>query len=114
MIEQINNTLQILRKITENLDELGVNTEVIERSNVLIYDKLDTIENISRKRNQTIEQKALNQYEIERNNECYMTLSYVITRELQTIDNTIKNIYSDISEIEKILKSNEEIKTNEQ
>lgn len=114
MIEQINNTLQILRRITENLDELGVNTKVIERSNVLIYDKLDTIENISKKRNQTTEQKALNQYEIERNNECYMTLSYVITRELQTIDNTIKNIYSDIGKIEKILKSNEEIKTNEQ
>lgn len=114
MIEQINNTLQILRRITENLDELGVNTKVIERSNVLIYDKLDTIENISKKRNQTTEQKALNQYEIERNNECYMTLSYVITRELQTIDNTVKNIYSDIGEIEKILKNNEEIKTNEQ
>ena len=114
MIEQINNTLQILRRITENLDELGVNTEVIEHSNVLIYDKLDTIENISKKRNQTTEQKALNQYEIERNNECYMTLSYVITRELRTIDNTVKNIYSDIGEIEKILKNNEEIKTNEQ
>ena len=114
MIEKINNTLKILRRITEKLDELGVNTEVIERSNVLIYDKLDTIENISKKRNQTTEQKALNQYEIEHNNECYMTLSYVITRELQTIDNTVKNIYSDIGEIEKILKNNEEIKTNEQ
>ena len=43
-----------------------------------------------------------------------MTLSYVITRELRTIDNTVKNIYSDIGEIEKILKNNEEIKTNEQ
>lgn len=113
MIEQINNTLEILRGITEKLDEIGVNTEVIERNNRLIYDKLDTIETISRKRNQTIEQKALNQWEIERNNECYMTLSYVITRELQTLDDTIKNIYSDIGKIQNILKSNEEIKINE-
>lgn len=96
--------MQILQQIRENIDDLGVNTEIIERSNKLIYDKLDTIETISKKRNQTIEQKALNQYELERNNECYMTLSYVITRELMTIDNTLQDIYDYINKIENIIK----------
>lgn len=96
--------MQILQQIRENIDDLWVNTEIIERSNKLIYDKLDTIETISKKRNQTIEQKALNQYELERNNECYMTLSYVITRELMTIDNTLQDIYDYINKIENIIK----------
>lgn len=99
-----NELMQILQQIRENIDDLGVNTEIIERSNKLIYDKLDTIETISKKRNQTIEQKALNQYELERNNECYMTLSYVITRELMTIDNTLQDIYDYINKIENIIK----------
>lgn len=74
---------------------------------MLIYDKLDTIETISRKTNQTIEERALNQYEIERNNSCYMTLSYVITRELITIDNTLKNMYDYINKIETEIKKEE-------
>lgn len=74
---------------------------------MLIYDKLDTIETISKKTNQTTEERALNQYEIERNNSCYMTLSYVITRELMTIDNTLKNMYDYINEIEKEIKKEE-------
>lgn len=72
-----------------------------------IYDKLDTIETISKKTNQTTEERALNQYEIERNNSCYMTLSYVITRELITIDNTLKNMYDYINEIETEIKKEE-------
>lgn len=87
----------------------GVNTEIIERSNVLIYDKLDTIENISKKKNQTIEQKAMNQWEIERNNECYMTLSFIITREVATIDKTIQEIYNQISKIENLLEEKRQI-----
>lgn len=74
---------------------------------MLIYDKLDTIETISKKTNQTREERALNQYKIERNNACYMTLSYVITRELMTTDNTLKNMYDYINEIEKEIKKEE-------
>ena len=96
--------MQILQQIRENIDDLGVNTKIIEGNNRLIYDKLDTIETISKKRNQTTELKALNQWEIERNNECYMTLSYVITREIITIDETLKNIYDYINKIENIIK----------
>ena len=110
MIENLQN---IITSIKDNLDNLGVNTEIIERSNILIYDKLETIEEISRKRNQTIEQKALNSWEIERNNECYMTLSYVITREIATIDKTIKTIYDKITTIENYIQPKKEIKENE-
>lgn len=110
MIEDLQN---IIKSIKDNLDNLGVNTEIIERSNILIYDKLETIEEISRKRNQTIEQKALNSWEIERNNECYMTLSYVITREIATIDKTIKTIYDKITTIENYIQPKKEIKENE-
>lgn len=110
MIEDLQN---IIKSIKDNLDNLGVNTEIIERSNILIYDKLETIEEISRKRNQTIEQKTLNLWEIERNNECYMTLSYVITREITTIDKTIKTIYDKIATIENYIQPKKEIKENE-
>lgn len=110
MIEDLQN---IIKSVKDNLDNLGVNTEIIERSNILIYDKLETIEEISRKRNQTIEQKALNSWEIERNNECYMTLSYVITREIATIDKTIKTIYDKITTIENYIQPKKEIKENE-
>lgn len=110
MIEDLQN---IIKSVKDNLDNLGVNTEIIERSNILIYDKLETIEEISRKRNQTIEQKAPNSWEIERNNECYMTLSYVITREIATIDKTIKTIYDKITTIENYIQPKKEIKENE-
>lgn len=110
MIEDLQN---IIKSVKDNLDNLEVNTEIIERSNILIYDKLETIEEISRKRNQTIEQKALNSWEIERNNECYMTLSYVITREIATIDKTIKTIYDKITTIENYIQPKKEIKENE-
>lgn len=110
MIEDLQN---IIKSVKDNLDNLGVNTEIIERSNILIYDKLETIEEISRKRNQTIEQKALNSWKIERNNECYMTLSYVITREIATIDKTIKTIYDKITTIENYIQPKKEIKENE-
>lgn len=110
MIEDLQN---IIKSVKDNLDNLGVNTEIIKRSNILIYDKLETIEEISRKRNQTIEQKALNSWEIERNNECYMTLSYVITREIATIDKTIKTIYDKITTIENYIQPKKEIKENE-
>jgi hypothetical protein len=110
MIEDLQN---IIKSVKDNLDNLGVNTEIIERSNILIYDKLETIEEISRKRNQTIEPKALNSWEIERNNECYMTLSYVITREIATIDKTIKTIYDKITTIENYIQPKKEIKENE-
>lgn len=96
--------MQILQNIRGKIDDLGINTEIIEKNNILIYDKLDTIDNISKKKNQTMGQTALNQYEIERNNQCYMTLSYVITREIMTINETLKNIYDDISQIESIIK----------
>lgn len=110
MIEDLQD---IIKSIKDNLDNLGVNTEVIERSNKLIYDKLETIEEISNKRNQTIEQKALNQWEIERNNECYMTLSYVITREITTIDKTIQTLYNKIIAIENYIQPKKETKENE-
>ena len=103
--------LQMLKDIRGQLDKIGVNTEVIENSNKLIYDKLEDLETLSNKKNLTKEEIAFKQYELERNSECYMTLSYVITRELDTINNTLQNIYNHISEIDTMI--SEEASSND-
>ena len=113
MEERINNTLQLLNKSIEDLEGLCINMEIIDNSNTLIYDKLEAIEDISKKRNLTSRQIILNQFNIERNNDCYMTLNYVIKREVQNINNVINNIYSNITKAKEILENIEEKKNNE-
>lgn len=94
---------QKLKDINTILDELFVSIEVIENSNKLIYDKIDDIDVISKKKNTTTQQRALDYFDIERNIECFLTLSYLISRELEAMQDKIQNIYNETTAIKEEL-----------
>ena len=100
------NNKEIITKldtIFNNLDSMAINTEVVENLNKLINDKLDLIRCLDLTKNNTQEFYS-KLYEIQRYSECYITLNYLMTKEVEKLNKSIKNTLKATNEIKDLIK----------
>ena len=89
-------------QVKDYLDKVSVSSEVIEHLNELINDKLDAIQRLSL----TDEEISLNNkgakelYEVLRYNNNYITLSYLITQEVEHINDNIQKAYTLLNQLD--------------
>lgn len=100
MILDIN---KITKQVKDELDKVAINTEVLENLNKLINDKLDNIRDLDL--SQPREALLGSIWTLTRYSECYTTLNYLQTKEIDKINNSIATIFNKIKQIEDILKN---------
>lgn len=88
------NNNEIIKKINDVLDKISVKTEKLESFNILISDKLCSIEDYKNK------EIALELYNARRNIAEYKILSYCISDKITEIDSDINCIYELIQELD--------------
>lgn len=89
---------------------MAINTEVLENLNKLINDKLDNIRNLDL--SQPREALLGSIWTLTRYSECYTTLNYLQTKEIDKINNSIATMFNKIKQIEDILKNITPLKNN--
>lgn len=89
-------------RLKDELDKVAIGTEVLENLNKLINDKLDEIKQLDL--TQPKEAILCNIYTIPRYSECYTTLNYLQTKEIDKINASIKAMINKINQIEDLLK----------
>lgn len=107
MILDIN---KITNQVKDELDKVAINTEVLENLNKLINDKLDNIRDLDL--SQPREALLGSIWTLTRYSECYTTLNYLQTKEIDKINNSIATIFNKIKQIEDILKNITPLKNN--
>lgn len=107
MILDIN---KITKQVKDELDKVAINTEVLENLNKLINDKLDNIRDLDL--SQPREALLGSIWTLTRYSECYTTLNYLQTKEIDKINNSIATIFNKIKQIEDILKNITPLKNN--
>lgn len=98
-----NQTMQKIDTILNNLDSMAINTEVVENLNKLINDKLDSVRDLDR----ITEDKQVfysRLYEVQRYSECYITLNYLMTKEIDKLNKSINDTFKQVRDIESLLK----------
>ena len=91
-----NNNIEDFLKVKEELDKISVSSEVIGDLNELINEKLDTLNKLKGKENIDI----LAIYDVLRLNNNYITLNYLITNELQKINESVELAYKLLNQIQ--------------
>lgn len=107
MILDIN---KITNQVKDELDKVAINTEVLENLNKLINDKLDNIRDLDL--SQPREALLGNIWTLTRYSECYTTLNYLQTKEIDKINNSIATMFNKIKQIEDLLKDITPLKDN--
>lgn len=76
-----------INQVRNELDKIGINTEILENLNKLINDKLEDLNNLSL----GLPQKELlvKIWEITRYSECYISLNYISSQEITKLNNSI-------------------------
>jgi len=98
-----NQTIQKLNAILDNLDSMAINTEVVENLNKLINDKLDSVRDLTLiSDNKEVFYSRL--YEAQRYSECYITLNYLLTKEIDKLNKSINDTFKQVRDIESLLK----------
>ena len=77
-----------LRQVKDELDNISVVSEYIENYNKLICDKLEEIRNLD----PTKEDILIQIVQLTRYSECYITLNYSITQQLNKINDSVIKI----------------------
>ena len=76
--------------VKEDLDKISINSEVIENYNKLTCDKLDELNQLNI--HQDKEHLLVALWELTRYSECYITLNYSITQEINKLNNSLKSV----------------------
>ncbi|MBQ9013464.1 MAG: hypothetical protein IJ094_07945 [Bacilli bacterium] len=100
MILDIN---KITNQVKDELDKVAINTEVLENLNKLINDKLDNIRDLDL--SQPKEALLGSIWALTRYSECYTTLNYLQTKEIDKINDSITTMFNKIKQIEDLLKN---------
>lgn len=77
-------------QVKEDLNKIIINSEVIENYNKLTCDKLQELDDLDI--HQDKEQLIGALYELTRYSECYITLNYSITQEINKLNDSVKSI----------------------
>lgn len=81
---------QDILQVKEDLNKIIINSEVIENYNKLTCDKLQELDDLDI--HQDKEQLIGALYELTRYSECYITLNYSITQEINKLNDSVKSI----------------------
>ena len=81
---------QDILQVKEDLNKIIINSEVIENYNKLTCDKLQELDDLDIHIKH--EDLIVRLYELTRYNECYITLNYSITQEINKLNDNIKSI----------------------
>ena len=84
------NIKQDILQVKEDLNKIIINSEVIENYNKLTCDKLQELDDLDI--HQDKEQLIGALYELTRYSECYITLNYSITQEINKLNDSVKSI----------------------
>lgn len=99
MILDIN---KITNQVKDELDKVAINTEVLKNLNKLINDKLDNIRDLDL--SQSKEALLGSIWTLTRYSECYTTLNYLQSKEIDKINDSIATMFNKIKQIENLLK----------
>lgn len=81
---------QDILQVKEDLNKIIINSEVIENYNKLTCDKLQELDDLDIHIKH--EDLIVRLYELTRYSECYITLNYSITQEINKLNDNIKSI----------------------
>lgn len=84
-------------QVKEDLNKIIINSEVIENYNKLTSDKLQELDDLNIHQDKEHLLGAL--YELTRYSECYITLNYSITQEINKLNNNVKSISDKLNDL---------------
>lgn len=91
------------KKIFDEIDKIGVNTEVIENFNKLTCDKLEKLADLEDNIGLPHEKFLGKVWDTSRYARCYITMNYAITQEVIKLNESKNKIYEIFKELSNLL-----------
>ena len=88
---------QDILQVKDDLNKISINSEVIENYNKLTCDKLQELNELDI--HQDKEHLLVALWELTRYSECYITLNYSITDEINKLNDSVKSINDKLNDI---------------